>query len=362
MTHSNDLNPFIISEDTIRQKLVSIFVDSIVIDTQYKLQVISQNILDLLGYSLQELRGRNFNFLTGEHTSEKRIQNALTSGLFEDHDFVIYTKLRKAVPVRISGFYLGLISDINGRIVLQVRRSGEVPDLQRNLRTAAIDDFIYRAAHDLRGPLATVKGLINLLKIQIKEEDRESIISLLEAHANKLDERLFQLAYLTEPPRQDTESINQISFDLLETRLRRIIEKNAFVDFLELHVNSPENRLSGIDEALFYPLCENLLYHILSQHMKANCQISYSAALSPNELKMSIAAQGFEVCDTIIDGLNQPEFSYTDLVQYPKMVNLYAARKLALQLNAIIDTTIISKDNQQINVTIPATCSPVQPT
>jgi hypothetical protein len=362
MTHSKDLNPFIISEDTIRKKLVSIFVDSIVIDTQYKLQVISQNILDLLGYSLQELRGRDFNFLTGEHTAEKRIQTALGAGVFEDLDFVFYTKLRKALPVRISGFYLGLISDINGRIVLQVRRSGEVPDLQRNLRIAAIDDFIYRAAHDLRGPLATVKGLINLLKIQINDHDRESIISLLEAHANKLDERLFQLAYLTEPPHQETESIHQLSFDLLETRLRRIIEKNAFVDFLELHVTSPENKLTGIDEELFYPLCDNLLYHILSQHMKANCQISFTAAPSSTELKMSISAQGFEICDTIIDALSQSEFNYTDLVQYPKMVNLYAARKLALQLNAIIETTIISKESQQINVTIPTTCSPVQPT
>lgn len=359
--HSNDLNPFIISEDTIRQKLVSIFVDSIVIDTQYKLQVISQNILDLLGYTLQELRGKNFNFLTGEHTAEKRIQTALGNGLFEDQDFVFSTKHGNAMPVRISGFYLGLISDINGRIVLQVRRTGDAPDLQRNVRTA-IDDFIYRAAHDLRGPLATVKGLINLLKIQINDHDRENIISLLEAHANKLDERLFQLAYLTEPPNRETESLHQISFDLLETRLRRIIEKNAFVDFLELHVSSPENKFARIDEGLFYPLCENLLYHILSQHMKANCQISFTAVFCSNELKMSITAQGFEVCNTIIDVLNQPDFNYTDLVRYPKMVNLYAARKLALQLNAIIETAIISKENQQITVTIPATCSTVQPT
>ncbi|HZI25050.1 MAG TPA: histidine kinase dimerization/phospho-acceptor domain-containing protein, partial [Chryseolinea sp.] len=91
----------------------------------------------------------------------------------------------------------GLISDINNKIILIVKKTEVVATIENPENTRIeIDQFIYRAAHDLRGPLATIKGLIDLIKIRENNDELDRLIQLVDSHANVLDERLFQLAYM----------------------------------------------------------------------------------------------------------------------------------------------------------------------
>jgi signal transduction histidine kinase len=47
--------------------------------------------------------------------------------------------------------------------------------------------FIYRASHDLRGPLSSMKGLINVAKIETKPLEMTKLIGLMDTSAEKLD-------------------------------------------------------------------------------------------------------------------------------------------------------------------------------
>ena len=141
---------------------------------------------------------------------------------------------------------MGLISDINNKIILIVRRPQLVSTTRYPENTKIeIDKFIYRAAHDLRGPLATIKGLIDLIKIRENNDELDRLIQLVDSHANVLDERLFQLGYMAQYFKEEKIASDEIIFHTIETRLRKIIEKNAFVDFLEFNFSSPYGTLVG---------------------------------------------------------------------------------------------------------------------
>jgi len=56
-----------------------------------------------------------------------------------------------------------------------------------------LDNFIYHASHDLRGPLRTVLGLLDVLRIETSKEQRERCVGLIEGSIKRLDSLVVDL-------------------------------------------------------------------------------------------------------------------------------------------------------------------------
>ena len=347
--------PFLIGVDNIQEMLPAILMDSIVLDNRFIIKGINQNVLDLLGYQRQDLCEKDINCLVEDKGLIESLQKDLATGFLGEKRYVLLTKGRAKIVVCISGFYLGLISDINNKIILIVRKTQVTlaPENAENSK-AEIDKFIYRAAHDLRGPLATIKGLIDLIKIRENNDELDRLIQLVDSHANVLDERLFQLAYMAQYCKEQPNGNDEIIFHSIETRLRRIIEKNAFVDFLEFNFSSPKGTLSAVREDVISELLDNLLLHTLSLPIKTiPSQINFKLTRSEKQLRITVITVGFKLTDELLIATRNSSFSYTDLVKYPQMVHFYSAKKLANQLNTTIESVFIAEDKQRLEVRIP---------
>jgi signal transduction histidine kinase len=351
-----NISSALISDDLIRQKLSSIFVDSIVVDQRFDVIVMSQNVLDFLEFNDEEVKKKNINYFAGTVDVSSCLRNQIAAGYFEERQISLFSKGNRCIHVGISGFYLGLISDINGYIILKVRNLDEVELIQQQLKkkTAELDKFIYSAAHDLRGPLATMKGLLNLLKMRSDNEEVDRFVSLLDAHANKLDERLFRLVYLAQADQNNDTTHNAIDFSDLETCLRKIIEQNAFVDFLEIHFESPSYKPEGINYELLSALLNNTLLYLLALKMKTTqVRVSFTMAIEHPHLYITVNANGFETSQQIREVIQYGEFAYTDMIQYPQLVNFYSAQKIAWQLDSKMRIQFLGVDEQQISFLVP---------
>jgi signal transduction histidine kinase len=355
MDQTPDISKTLISEEAIRQKLPSIFIDTIITDNQFVMSVVSQNILDMLEFTQDELKGKSINYLSDRDIAHD-FKRELSQGYFDERPVTLTSKSQKRLVFGASAFYLGLISELNGRIIFSIRSFDKAEELQQQLqaRKAELDNFIYRAGHDLRGPLATIKGLVNLLKIRTNNDEVDRLVQLIDAHANTLDERLFQLVYLTQKE-HELESVTDLQCcNAIETRLRKIIEKTAFVDFLELHFSGPETPLTGFNPAIFCGILENLLLYILALPMTAaHTQIFFRIEQVQTCVQVTIGTVGFAINDTITEALQIPDFVYTDLVKYPQMINFYSAQRRASQLHAKIKVCVLSQERQRIEVTVP---------
>ncbi|MCS6974025.1 MAG: HAMP domain-containing histidine kinase [Cyclobacteriaceae bacterium] len=71
------------------------------------------------------------------------------------------------------------------------RRSEELLDEQNKLlakANAELDQFAYSVSHDLRAPLSSILGLINVYGLSKTADEKEQVISLISSRVHKLDQ------------------------------------------------------------------------------------------------------------------------------------------------------------------------------
>lgn len=347
----------LISEEEVRRRLPSIFTDSIILDSAYRIVVVSNNVLDLLEFKSTELYSKDINYITGVVDLHAFLDDVLQPGFFQEKYIELFSKANRAILTAVSGFYLGLISDINGYIILKVHdaRALQMLHQERETKRIELDNFIYRTAHDIRGPLATIRGLINLYRMKKDEFDFDHLIQLINLHAEQLDEKLFKLLYLAEADQPAGASSYQLDTKALETHLRKKIEGNSFVDFLDFQVHSVLERIHGIDEILTFALAGNILHFLLNlpKSPLQNHQLLFFLDLVDDVVDMKILARGFDINEDTRNVINNSETFYGDMLTHPELFNYFAALKIALRLKATIFMKITRESDHEIMISIP---------
>ncbi|OPX75112.1 MAG: sensory histidine kinase AtoS [Methanoregulaceae archaeon PtaU1.Bin059] len=87
------------------------------------------------------------------------------------------TGLFSAVIILVRGhpYILSTINDISDRKLAEEQREGLILELERKNRE--LDQFTHTISHDLRNPLFTIKGFLEILKEDIETGDRDQIQS-----------------------------------------------------------------------------------------------------------------------------------------------------------------------------------------
>lgn len=111
-----------------------------------------------------------------------------------------------------------------------VRKAYQNRILQQNEEltkiNAELDRFVYSASHDLRAPLMSVKGLINMIRIDPEKKNTDHYIQLIERSINKLDHFVTDIIHYSRNSRQELER-DEIDFDAL---LTEAIESLNYMD------------------------------------------------------------------------------------------------------------------------------------
>ncbi|MDF9800012.1 PAS domain S-box-containing protein [Catalinimonas alkaloidigena] len=80
---------------------------------------------------------------------------------------------------------VGTAQDITHRIQYEQRLKRQNEELKKT--NAELDRFVYSSSHDLRAPLASVLGLINIALLENTPEEKDVYIKLMETSINRLD-------------------------------------------------------------------------------------------------------------------------------------------------------------------------------
>ena len=359
MNSQKDISSILISEQSIQNILPSILVDAIVLNKDLKIIAASQNVLDYIGFTNDELKDQPINYLAGDKYLHTFLTTNLAAGYFSEKRTRLLTKSKKWVSISLTGFYLGLISDLNGSIILKIKNLDELDLVNKQLllKKAELEDFIYRTSHDLRGPLATIRGLVNLIRVRRDNEELESLIDMMIERTDKLDQRLSQLLYLSQAGREVGTANNIVDFKTIEKEVQRIASQNVIPAFIKIHFSAPDGDLPGLNEILIQALIINLLQHVLSLPMsKLDSLVAIVMTLENNALNIKVESAGFIVNETLKEALSRSEFIYIDILNYPQLVNYYTAQKIATGLQSQIHLDSITDDNQRLRVSIPLNC------
>lgn len=352
-----DITKELISKDYIFSNLGSVFSDSVFLNLNFEILSISANIQQSLGYVSEEVRGKSVSYLEESGSLEGKIRQQLKAGFFSNVEINLTKKSGEPLRYSISGFYLGLISDLSEIIVLKCTNRQEVTmlDNQLQLSKAQLDNFIYRAAHDIRGPLATIMGLTNLLKMRKNEGEVDQFIGLIDEHAKKLDKRLSHLIYLTDVDDEESDPTFDVDFYDLETHLRKVIEQNTVLGFPEFDFFALTKMLGGVNEVLLEKLLTSLTLYILTlKKSDANNRIIVNCESNSSLLTIRIHVFGFMSDPTIQSGINEGGISmYSDILKNTNHGHIFAAQKVAWKLKASIHIHSVTTEEQYFTLLIP---------
>jgi signal transduction histidine kinase len=354
--HDEDITRTLISSAYILRNLHNFFPHALFLDRQYNIVAVSSKISMAVGYSPEELSGLSVSVLQQNNVLVDTLRSKLLPGYFSNETIVFRKKSGAIFECQVSGFYVGILCPGSDMIALNFSHDVEIAELTTRLQKTheQIDNFIYRTAHDLRGPLATIQGLIMLLNMRADDSEVDKFTGMIESHCKKLEERLTTLVYLAKVEEEFATPSFQLRIDDLETSLRKAIERNSFVDYLELTVSGSSEIFHGHNEELIKSAATNILMYVVSLRQILHSDVRISVSERAGTLYVTLFIRGFEKDPRIEQVLLDADGSYyVDALQSSRFTYLFAAQKIAARMKGFIRFRMQDPNTQQITLTIP---------
>lgn len=160
-----------------------------------------------------------------------------------------------------------------------------------------LDNFIYKASHDLRGPLARIQGVVNLGLMEIKDKTAKDYFNMLHLTANQLNNILSRLLMIYDI-NHHTINIEKISLNSkIAEILSELKEENKLTN-INFQLKIDDNLFWDSDLILFQIIVRNMFDNAVFFQDKRKMKVFLETRLS-NDEKLIV---------TIIDnGLGIPE-------------------------------------------------------
>ncbi len=351
----SDITQTVISTQDINDRIGSIFTNSAILDTQFNIISISLNIMEAMGYTRADIQRKPVTMFNTAIDFRELLAHRLLSGYFEEQAFEMRCKNGDTIVYHISGFYMGLIADVNGLIVLKFKDADEIDLINEELeaKTRDLDDFIYASSHALRGPLATLKGLINLVSITKDRAEIEFLAGQMNVFAEKLDEKLHQLIYVAESDKNPTATFRHLSIQSISESLSLSIAE-ASVDFPVRFSCPVMDREQLIENGeLVLSMLNNITLFFCQQPKTERNRLVFDALQNSCACEIMIRARGFSFSDSLIERIKNVNFGYSEILNFPELINYYAAKKIMLKLKGTIQFMLIASDEVVMLMTVP---------
>ena len=239
----------------------------------------------------------------------------------EDRVLEVKTYPIKEEGVKIKGvaIFIKDITDVKRSQLKLIEKNRDMDKLNKEL-----DNFVYRVSHDLRAPLTSIMGLINLIKIESDHDKLVSYIDLQEKSVKKLDSFIRNI-------------INMSRNSRLGVAVERINFQDILLDIFEtvnMQIESPlvEKRMEINGEIPFYSDLQRV--HIILNNLITNSVKYYNNQEACPYVHVRIEADEKEAFIEVSDnGLGvPPEYINKIFTMFFRLSNTNAGAGLGLYM------------------------------
>lgn len=163
----------------------------VLLDETHRVVQMNEGFQNIFGYSKDEIIGHQLNniIVPSDNLKEALDINTLTSsgevGILESYRI---HKDGSKIPVIIYGVPVSFNERTLGIYGIYVNITDRVEaEKELQIRNNELDNFVYKVSHDLRAPLSSVLGLVNLANLEQNEDDIKEYIGLIENRVRQLD-------------------------------------------------------------------------------------------------------------------------------------------------------------------------------
>ena len=202
--------------------------------------------------------------------------------------FLNSTGYQISFPVFFGVADLILISCIGLSMII-----GLLEDERSKLKKAnqELDNFLYRTSHDLRSPIASVLGLANLAKLEMREPKSLEYIAMIEDRVKKLDMVISDILDLSRSTKAEPK-IERIDFNALMEDILSDIRFGKKTEPISFRFNPNPINIFFADYSQMKTVLSNLVYNAVKYHRTQQSDPFVSIEFKKDQVIISVADNG----------------------------------------------------------------------
>jgi PAS domain S-box-containing protein len=163
----------------------------VILDDKGNVVQINQGFHEMFGYSIDELKGHGLNsfIVPAELEAEGNDLNSLISSyqvirietVRRRKDGEMLSLIVYGVPVHMEDKTIGIFG-----VYVDITEQKKI-EKELKIRNAELDNFVYKVSHDLRAPLSSILGLVNLANMPGNDDNPGTYMSLIGRKVEQLD-------------------------------------------------------------------------------------------------------------------------------------------------------------------------------
>jgi signal transduction histidine kinase len=215
-----------------------------------------------------------------------------------------------------------------------------------------LDLFAYRVSHDLRGPIASIRGLIEIVRTAKTKEESEFCLEKISASTIKLDGFIQDILDLSRNARTEIEvvSVDVCSMVSEVTESLQFIDPERKVD-LVLNCSQPAIQTDPVRLKI---ILTNLITNAYKYQdgLKERSTIEVACMNENDKLKFSVKDNGIGIQDEYKTKIFEMFFRGTDK-SVGTGLGLYVVKEIVEKLNGSIDVKSSLGEGSEFVVTLP---------
>jgi signal transduction histidine kinase len=237
---------------------------------------------------------------------------------------------------------------VNSRDITQ-RKDAEISLKQTNFE---LDSFVYRASHDLRAPLRSVLGLLNLVKMEPAEAQKNAYINLAEKSINKLDSFILDLTNFSRNSRMEVQR-DPINFREVIGECQENLKYMENADRVKLVLNIEEDGPFLSDQGRMNILFQNLISNAIKyQRPGADSFVKVDVKTNEAGAEITVADNGKGIHAEYLDRIFDMFFRASE-DSYGSGLGLYITRQVVEKLGGKIRVTSTYGEGSTFSIYLP---------
>jgi signal transduction histidine kinase len=213
-----------------------------------------------------------------------------------------------------------------------------------------LDRFVYSASHDLRSPLTSILGLLNIMREEVSDEGTIHLVSLMEESILKLDNTIRDIVAYSRNNRTNI-TIEPIGLKMLVEEIMgnlRYLETGEFKIPEQIHIKNEIVFLG--DRNRIQIILNNLLANAIRyRHPSRKPEVVVEAILKGQFVQITVKDNGIGINDKHIGKIFEMFYRTSD-TSSGSGLGLYIVRETIKKLNGSID--VVSQVNEGTSFTI----------
>ncbi len=348
----------IISEDYAFDNLTKIFPSSLVLSSDFRIVAASDEIERIFKYNDEDLVGNAVTLLMKNEFSkfQKYVSDLSQNGYFISQPIVAYDKFGEEVYIKISGFYLGLLSDLNDMLVIIINDLSPIRKYRKKIkqRESEFNELIYRTHHEIKGPIATIKGLLNILAREKDSGNSYAMLEMLKQSISLLDHRITNIAQFHEFNTLWDDGGELIDLKKIEKEIKRLLScfenlKNTELDIQASHLISLKVRFELIRKLLVYLFKAISFLPVLNDKKR----IVFHFSKYNSNLKITVNLTGFLCTPEMRDRLLAHQYSIEDAIKDDAALRFYVIYNHIMNMDGKITYSFSDDKSLACDIIIP---------